>query len=98
MVTQSKFNALLAVNEVPEDRLKLAREYAAKINWKLADTALDDDFGFASHVTRDDKLRYAEEQRIYAKEIEAGVHDGNFTILQRMNYYLTGECVALLPK
>lgn len=29
-------------------------------------------------------------------DIEAGKCDGNFTVWQRMNYFLTGECVPLL--
>ena len=75
-----------------------ARVYAAKINHECADHALDDDFGFASHVTLDDKLKYINKQRAYAYEIERGVHDHNFTIWQRMHYFMTGDCVPFLPK
>lgn len=78
--------------------LNEARKYAAKINHKLADHAFDNDFGFASHVTDDDKREYADKQRTFAREIEAGLHDGNFTVWQRMQYYLTGEWVPLFPK
>jgi len=76
--------------------IKEARKYAAQINHKLADTCLDDDFGFASHVTHQDKLDYQLKERVHALEIEQGIHDHNFTIWQRMNYYMTGETVAFL--
>ncbi len=79
------------------DKKQLAREYAAKINHSMADHALDADRGFASHVTHQDKIAYQKRQREYANEIEAGKHDHNFTIWQRMNYFLTGESVAFLP-
>lgn len=77
--------------------LNEARIYAAKINHRLADSAFDADFGFASHVTNTDKTVFVEKQRKYAKEIECGMHDTNLTIKQRMLYYLTGECTAILP-
>ena len=74
-----------------------ARAYAAKINYELASTAHDKDFGFASHVTEKDKDEYAAEQLKLANQIERGELDHNFTVWQRMNYFLTGECVPLLP-
>lgn len=73
-----------------------AREYAAQIHHQMADSVFDDDFGFASHVTDSDKRKYAEDQRKYAEEVLRGEHDNNFTIWQRMNYFLTGECVPFL--
>ena len=75
-----------------------AREYAAKINWDLSAHAFDDDFGFASHVTQSDKQIYADKQKKLAEEIEAGMHDHNFTVWQRMNYFLTGESIPFLPQ
>lgn len=80
-----------------DSRLQDARDYAASISDRLADRALDDDFGFAEHVTHEDKLRYIERHRRNAAEIRDCKHDHNFTIWQRMNYYLTGKDVALLP-
>lgn len=77
--------------------VKQAREYAAQINHNCANHAFDTNYGFASHVTYADKVKYVIKERQYAREIEAGLHDNNFTIWQRMNYFLTGECVALLP-
>ena len=74
-----------------------ARQYAAQINYELASHAFDTDFGFASHVTDTDKQDYVARNIKLANEIEQGLHDNNFTVWQRMNYFLTGECVALLP-
>jgi hypothetical protein len=73
-----------------------ARIYAAKINRDLAASCFDPGFGFASHITQRDKENYSIEQLKLADEIETGEHDHNFTIWQRMNYYETGECIALL--
>lgn len=75
-----------------------ARKYAAAVDWSLAAGALDPGAGFADHVTYDDKLKFIERHRTLATEIERGLHDHNFTVWQRMNYFLTGECVGLLPK
>ena len=80
-----------------KQQLQAARVYAAQPSRDCADHAFDDDFGFASHVTREDKRRYVEDNLKHAAEVEAGKHDGNFTIWQRMNYFLTGECVPFLP-
>jgi len=77
--------------------LQQARIYAAKINRDIAKNALNNNFGFASHVTHEDKLEYIEKNIKQADEIEQGLHDHNFTVAQRMHYYLTGNCVALLP-
>ena len=84
-------------SEFTKDQLQRAMLYAAEINWKCTSECMDDDFGFADHVTDQDKLNYREKQETYAEEIEAGKHDHNFTIRQRMYYFLTGESVALLP-
>ena len=81
-----------------KEKLQEAREYAAESNYKLAHHAHDKDFGFASHITEQDKDDYVEKQTKYAEEIEAGKHDDNFTVWQRMNYYLTGENIPFLPK
>lgn len=77
--------------------IQKARVYAAKIDREIAAHAFDPDYGFASHVTDADKQAYADRHLKLAEEIEAGLHDHNFTVWQRMNYYLTGECVPFLP-
>ncbi len=74
-----------------------ARIYAAKINREIAAHVFDDDAGYADHVDDAWKQRIREEQLQHAEEIEAGKHDHNLTIAQRMHYFLTGESVALLP-
>lgn len=71
--------------------LQAARTYCA-----LADSAFDADFGFADHVTDDDRQTYANDQRRYAGEVLRGEHDTNFSVRQNMWYFLTGECVPLL--
>ena len=81
-----------------QESKQLARNYAAKIDRDIAEHAFDDDFGFASHVTDDDKHEYVKKHIKLAEEIEAGEHDNNFTVWQRMNYFLTGESVPFLPK
>jgi hypothetical protein len=77
--------------------LNNARIYAAKVNRECAKHAFDPDYGFASHITDKDKQDYADKELKLAEEIENGLHDNNFTVWQRMNYFLTGDCVALLP-
>ena len=51
---------------------------------------------YASHVSEGEKDHYLTRDLIYADEIAKGEHDNNFTIWQRMNEFITGECVALL--
>ena len=75
-----------------------AREYAAQVNFDIAQAARLPDFGFASHVTDEAKAAYIQRELDLANDILAGKLDHNFTVWQRMNYCLTGECVALLPK
>jgi len=52
-------------------------------------------WGFASHITKEEISVQAAKQKAYAQEIREGQHLP--TILQRLNYYATGECLALLP-
>jgi len=75
-----------------------ARIYAAQIHYELAEeaTAPGNPLGFASHVTEEDKRLYAERERLYGDEVVGGRHDHNFTIWQRIYYFLTGEDVPLL--
>jgi len=87
--------------DCPNERLVMlqaARGYAAKIDDEIAEHAFDEDFGFADHVTEEDKRRYADDHRKHAEEIRAGKHDHNFTVWQRMHFFLTGECAPFLPK
>ena len=52
---------------------------------------------YASHVTQEDKERYLQERLVYANEVEKGLYNSNFTIWQRVDTLLTGECIAFLP-
>jgi hypothetical protein len=52
---------------------------------------------YADHVTEETKDLNLQRGIELAEKIRNGVFD-NFTIWQRINTELTGECVALLPK
>jgi hypothetical protein len=52
---------------------------------------------YASHVTAEQKETNLRNQLARAEEIRAGIKINNFTIWQRINVELTGECVAFLP-
>ena len=83
--------------KVNDSDLQKAREYASQIHKEMAESAFDDGY-FAPHISEEYKHSYVEYHLNYAKEIEAGKRDTNFTIWQRMNYFLTDECVPFLPK
>lgn len=51
---------------------------------------------YASHVSEENKIEELQKSLERADRIEAGIVD-NFTVWQRVNEVLTGECVALLP-
>ena len=59
--------------------------------------AIHSENAYASHVTQEEKERYLQERLGYANEVEKGLHNSNFTIWQRVDTMLTGECVAFLP-
>jgi len=87
-MTKSQFTA---------EQLQNARRYAAQGHWECAYHAFDDDFGFADHVTDDEKREYVRKEREIATNIEAGNCDSNFTVRQNMHYFLTGETISFLP-
>lgn len=89
---------MYALPKYTQDQLQAARNYAAEGSWCCMENALNDDNYFASHITWSEKQKYARRERRWAMEVEAGLRDHNFSVWQRMNYYLTGECIALLPK
>jgi hypothetical protein len=82
---------------VTGERLQEAREHASQINLRHAKSIRDGKVTFASHVTNERMITIAEKEEQHAKEIIEGIHDNNFTIWQRMNTFLTGECVPFLP-
>jgi len=82
---------------VTGERLQAARDKTAETWDALGDAALIGKIPFASHVTDAEIARYAKSQYDCAKAIRSGLQDGNFTIWQRINTILTGECVPFLP-
>lgn len=68
---------------------------------RVADSFVDNARGireedlYASHVTEKEKEQYLIEGFHRAERIRAG-HVDNFTVWQRVNTDLTGECVAFL--
>ena len=77
------------------EQVQAARIYAADNPRKMAEEALTATY-YADHVDMEWRQCIKEEKEQLANEIEKGLHDHNFTIAQRMWYYLTGESVALL--
>lgn len=53
---------------------------------------------FATHVTTEMKVEYFDRHSKFIDEVRLGLHDSNFTIWQRMNYYIAGKCVPLFSK
>jgi len=79
------------------DQVQKARNYAARVVDRCADAASEPGY-FADHVTAGEALEYEQAQRRLAQEIRDGKHDRNFTVAQRMHYYLTGESRPFLAK
>jgi len=78
-------------------KLDEARKHVAE--WKRENTrAIRKEDAYAAHISETMKDSYLEKGLSYADEIEDGMHDGNFTIWQRMNTFITGDCIAFLPK
>lgn len=79
-------------------RLQEARKAATQPNLDYIEAIDNGTAGFASHVTiaQIQEIRAGEVEQI--RKIRAGESDHNFTVWQRMNTFLTGKTVALLPK
>lgn len=65
-------------------------------DWANLACAIRGEDAFASHVTEETKEQALTEMLERAEAIRNG-DIGSFTIWQRVNEVLTGECVALLP-
>ena len=79
-----------------KEQISLARKYATQVHLDYIEAIDKNEAGFASHVT-EEKIQEIRAQKLnYIQEILDGKHDGNFSVWQRMNYYLTGECVPFL--
>lgn len=81
---------------VEGEKLKEALNYLADF-WESNAKAIHKEDGYASHVTEETKDLRLEQGLAYAREVRLG-HIEDFTSQQRLNTYLTGECIALLPK
>lgn len=63
-------------------------------DWANLSHAIRRENAYASHVPDAKKESILQEGLVYAEEIRAGEHLNNFTIWQRVNEKLTGECIA----
>ena len=78
-------------------RLNEARKYAAGFERRSCRQWLTNpDYG-ADHVTTSQRGEMAAMNMRKALQTECGERDNNFTIWQRMDYFLTGESVPFLP-
>lgn len=77
------------------DRLQMALNKAAN-DWEKLGHDIYKENAYADHVTEDIKLKELQKHIDTAKAIRNG-EVRTFTIWQRVNTELTGECVALLP-
>jgi len=84
--------AMLNTND---NKLQAAREEVAAWFKENAEAVRKEDF-YAKHVTEEEKETYLKKGIAHAEGIAKGMHDNNFTVWQRINTVLTGNCVALL--
>ena len=77
-------------------KLNEARRYAAMVCRDCAHACLLDFDGDYNHLSPSQRGAYAAKDMIHALKIERGECDHNFTIWQRMDYFLTGESVPFL--
>lgn len=66
-------------------------------DWERMERAIRKQDTYAAHVSEERKDANLERGLISAQRIRDG-HVTSFTIAQRLNTKLTGECIALLPK
>lgn len=74
-----------------------ARAYAAKGSRRCAMLARQCRLGFAGHVSAAERVQYVADKERWADEVEQGMHDNNFSVWQKMNYFITGQDVPFLP-
>lgn len=65
-------------------------------DWERLGYAIRRGDTYADHVTEEMKDNILQKRIVAANEIRNGIVD-SFTIWQRINEELTGQCVALLP-
>ena len=79
------------------EAIENARIYAAKTSRDYAESILDESTEFPDHITDSKKQEIVINNLKMAEEIEAGKHDHNMTVAQRIHYYMTGDCLPILP-
>jgi hypothetical protein len=77
------------------ERVTLALKSVCDYRRSLALEIRKDD-AYARHVTEAEKDEYLQRSITLANDLESGKINPTFTDWQRINAYLTGECVALL--
>lgn len=66
-------------------------------DWRKLGHAIRQDDQYASHVTEAQKEKALADMLAIAERLEKG-EIGSFTLWQRVNYELTGECVPFLSR
>jgi len=51
---------------------------------------------YAEHVTELEKEIDYNKRAKFAEDIRVGKHDGNFTVAQRIHFYMTGESIPFI--
>lgn len=75
---------------------RLASALNAVADWYAENArAIRREDAYASHVTEETKERSLTEGLAFAEQVRRG-EVGGFSVWQRINTHLTGECVALL--
>lgn len=78
-----------------EQQMTAARGYAASITLKHAACCMDKGY-FAEHITPSEAADIQFRECKEAQHIMEGMCDNNFTVRQRMEFYLTGKSTPLL--
>lgn len=82
--------------ELVSDTMLTEARRAVAEDWRTMAYDIRVENAYASHITEEQKIQFYQDELRYADEIERGEHDSNFTIWQRLNTYITGECIAFL--
>jgi hypothetical protein len=80
---------------VTGERLQEALNYVADEQERLAYAVFEKD-NYAAHVTQEKKEVNLSQDLEYADQVRKGVAKPSFCLWQRLNTYLTGECVGFL--
>ena len=91
MISVKTSNGVILKGEELENILKV-------VSKDLIDTAYAVYNGnyYASHITEENKKEFLNKSIEYAREVELGKHNNNFTFWQRMNYIHTGNCIPFM--